>query len=72
LFSRFKVRDRFEFPTTLDMYPYTAEGLAAQEQQSSGSAPQPQAAAAQQNATAAATPGTPESDRSAYLYDLKV
>ncbi|KAF5834809.1 hypothetical protein DUNSADRAFT_8393 [Dunaliella salina] len=29
--QRFKVRDRFEFPTTLDMYKYTAEGLAAME-----------------------------------------
>jgi len=28
---RFKVRDRFEFPMALDMYKYTAEGLAAME-----------------------------------------
>jgi hypothetical protein len=25
------VRDRFEFPATLDMFRYTAEGLAAME-----------------------------------------
>ena len=31
--TRYKVRDRFEFPVSLDMLPYTAEGLAAMETQ---------------------------------------
>ncbi len=29
--QRSKVRDRFEFPPALDMFKYTAEGLAAME-----------------------------------------
>jgi hypothetical protein len=29
--TRFKVRDRFEFPLELDAFPYTADGLAAEE-----------------------------------------
>lgn len=29
--NRWKVRDRFEFPLSLDMWPYTVEGLAEQE-----------------------------------------
>lgn len=76
--QRFKVRDRFEFPTTLDMYKYTAEGLAAMEgssaqallQNSSNSdgscgATGPSAAAA---AGAALSSGSPP--RSTYLYEL--
>lgn len=30
---RWKIRDRFEFPTNLDMYKYTVEGLAEEEGQ---------------------------------------
>jgi hypothetical protein len=31
--TRYKVRDRFEFPHTIDMFRYTVDGLALQEQQ---------------------------------------
>jgi hypothetical protein len=35
---RYKVRERFEFPTVLDMYPYTVEGLAEAEASQGGEA----------------------------------
>jgi hypothetical protein len=36
--TRFKVRDRFEFPQELDLFPYTADGLAAAEQEAAAAA----------------------------------
>lgn len=36
--TRFKVRDRFEFPEELDLFPYTADGLAAAEAEAANAA----------------------------------
>lgn len=80
--TRYKVRDRFEFPHTIDMFRYTVDGLALQEQQAAAAAaaegpagvPAP-GAARRSSATGGASsssllggdaPGGPQD-----LYDLK-
>lgn len=64
------MRERFEFPSVLDMYPYTAEGLAAQDK-----AQQEQSAdAMQSDANAAAPPPASDADSSPppqHLYELR-
>jgi len=68
--TRVKVRERFEFPTRLDAWPYTVEGLAAADgakaaaaAEAAGAPPPPPAAP-----DAAGPPAWP---REHYLYDLK-
>ncbi len=59
------MRERFEFPVTLDMYRYTADGLAALEGSSS------QLAALTETQRQADAAGTESKPRQSYLYELQ-
>ncbi|KAI8477153.1 MAG: hypothetical protein J3K34DRAFT_455469 [Monoraphidium minutum] len=75
--TRFKVRDRFEFPEELDLFPYTADGLAAADADAAagdaarpaGGAP-PAPLARQSSAGDGAGAGGGGGARPEYLYDL--
>lgn len=78
--TRYKVRDRFEFPQELDMFRYTADGLAAMEQQqqqaagssTGGTSPDTDSAGSSglQHAASDASQQL-EVQHAAYMYDLK-
>ncbi|GFR40524.1 hypothetical protein Agub_g1093, partial [Astrephomene gubernaculifera] len=74
--TRYKLRDRFEFPVLLDMFKYTAEGVAAQEAAAgaAGTSTTGAGTAAGGEDSHAAAAGSSEEGgrpRSSYLYELK-
>ncbi|GIL73346.1 hypothetical protein Vretifemale_3533 [Volvox reticuliferus] len=74
--TRYKLRDRFEFPVVLDMFKYTADGLAALEGTGSPSATTAQGSDGASGRAVGPSSGGAGADagarpRNCYLYELK-